>query len=329
MKILKKIGLVAIAALLLTACGKNSGSTETAKSNSAASDYPKKPVEVIVGFGAGGETDTIARLVFQYASKYFDQNFAIINKPGASGELAWSEVAKAKPDGYTIAFINPPTFVSHPVQRANAGYQIEDFRIIANMVKDPACIVVPAKSDINTMEDFVEKAKENQLSIGYSGPGSSEALTLRQLEELGNYEFDKIPYDGSASSVVALLGGQIDSCILNVSGAINYTNDGSVKIIGVASKDRSPFYPDVPTFEESGIKIYNDAYRGVAAPKDVPEDVVDKIEEAINKALEDPEFKKRAEEMKLPIYYQDSDEFTKTIEEIKVELTKELEKGEW
>lgn len=329
MKLIKKIGIVAIAALLLVGCAKNSASSETAKGKSGESDYPKKPVEVVVGFGAGGETDTVARLVFQYASKYFDQNFAIINKPGASGELAWSEVAKAKPDGYTIAFINPPTFVSHPVQRENAGYKIEDFRIIANMVKDPACIVVPAKSEINTMDDFVKKAKEGKLSIGYSGPGSSESLTLRQLEELGSYTIDKIPYDGSASSIVALLGGQIDSCILNVSGAINYTNDGSVKIIGVASKERSPFYPEVPTFEESGIKVYNDAYRGVAAPKDVPEEVIDKIEDAINKALEDPEFKKRAEEMKLPIYYMNSEDFTKTIEDIKAELTKELEKGEW
>lgn len=323
----KLILVLLISVITLTACSSGGSGSKGTKVD--VDNYPNKPVEVVVGFGAGGETDVLARLVFQYASKYFGQNFAIINKPGASGELAWAEVAKAKPDGYTIAFINPPTFVSHPVQRDDATYNISDYKIIANMVKDPACIVVPADSDINNMQDFLAKSKEQSISIGYSGPGSSEALTLRQLEDDYGAKFDKVPYDGSASSIVALLGGQIESCILNVSGAINYTNDGSLKVIGVASRDRSKAYPDVETFVEEGIEIYNEAYRGVAAPKDTPDEIIDKIDDAIKQALEDPEFIKRAEEMKMPIYYLDSDDFSKIIDEIQVELEEEFQKGEW
>lgn len=321
---MKKIIAIMLAMVLITGCsnvGKNSNSNE--------SNYPSKPVEVVVGFGAGGETDTVARLVFQFASKYFGQSFVIINKPGASGELAWAEVAKAKPDGYTIAFINPPTFVTHPVQRPDATYKIDDYKLIGNMVKDPACFIVKDDSEIKTFKDLAEKAKKENLSIGYSGPGTSEALTLRQLEEEYDVTFDKIPYDGSASSVVALLGNQIDACILNVSGAINYTNDNSVKVVGVVASDRSKEYPEITTLIEQGYDLVNEAYRGVAAPKDVPDEIISKIDDAIQKALEDPEFIKRAEEMKVPIYYLNSKDFTEVINKIKDELTTELEKGEW
>lgn len=317
---MKRILAIILIGVLLIGCGS--------KSNEA-DNYPNKPVEVVVGFGAGGETDVVARLVFQYAAKYFGESFAVVNKPGGSGELAWAEVAKADPDGYTIAFINPPTFVSHPVQRESATYKISDFKMIGNMVKDPACFIVKSDHNVNSFAELAELAKTSEVSIGYSGPGTSEALTLRQLEDDYGVEFDKIPYDGSAPSVVALLGGQIDACILNVSGAINYTNDGSVRVIGVASRDRGNDYSDVETLEEQGFEIYNDAYRGVAAPKDVPDEIISKLDDAISKALEDPEFIEQAKEMRLPIYHLDSGEFEKVIKEIEVELTEELEKGEW
>lgn len=317
---MKKFLTIILICILLVGCGNK---------NNEVDNYPNKPVEVVVGFGAGGETDVVARLVFQYASKYFGESFAVVNKPGGSGELAWAEVAKADPDGYTIAFINPPTFVSHPVQRESATYQISDFKMIGNMVKDPACFIVKSDHNVNTFAELAELSKTGEISIGYSGPGTSEALTLRQLEDDYGVKFDKIPYDGSAPSVVALLGGQIDACILNVSGAINYTNDGSVRVIGVASRDRANDYSDVETLEEQGFEIYNDAYRGVAAPKDVPDEIIEKLDDAIKKALEDPEFIEQAKEMRLPIYYLDSDDFENVIREIELELTEELEKGEW
>lgn len=318
----KIVGIFLLISVLLTGCA--SGGVEK-----EISSYPNKPVEVVVAFGAGGETDMVARLVFQYAEKYFGQKFAILNKPGASGEIGWTEVAKAKPDGYTIAFINPPTFVTHPIQREGAKYKVSDFTIVANMVKDPACIIVRADSDIKDVNDLYAKAKDNDISIGYSGPGTSEALTLRQLDDIKGHTLEKIPYDGSAPSVVALLGGHIDAAILNVSGAINYTNDNSVRVISVASHGRVGDYPEVPTFEELGLDIFNEAYRGVAVPKDVPVEIVDKLEDSIKKALEDPEFIKRAEEMKIPLHYLDSEEFTKVINGIHDELVKETEKGEW
>lgn len=295
------------------------------KEKDTAENYPNKPVEIIVGFSAGGGTDSCARLVFEYAGKYFGQQFAIVNKPGASGEIAWTELAGAKPDGYTIGFINPPTFVSHPVQRDSCKYDMDSFKIIANMVTDPACIVVRSDSNINTVKDLYNM----DASIGYSGPGTSESLMLRQIEEKLDRKIDKIPYDGSAPSVVALLGGHIDAVCMNVSEATNYTNDGKLKVIGISSRKKVEEYPTVATLEDQGIEVYNEAYRGVAAPAGVPDEIIAKIESSIKKALEDPEFQKKAKAQNLPLNYLDSKEFTKVILNIKADLEKETEKGEW
>lgn len=293
------------------------------------SKYPKKPVEVIVGFSAGGGTDACARLVFQYAGKYFGQKFAIVNRPGASGEIAWTELSKASPEGYTIGFINPPTFNSHPVQRKGCKYSMDGFKIIANMVTDPACFVVRSDSPINSINDLYETAKNKNISIGYSGPGTSESLMLRQIEEITKINLDKIPYDGSAPSVVALLGGHVDSVVMNVSEAITYTVDGSLKLIAVSSRDRVEAFPEVSTLEEQGLKVYNEAYRGVAAPAGMPDEYITKIEDSIKKALQDPEFIEKAKAQNLPLDYMGSKEFSEIILRIDENLREEFKKGEW
>lgn len=302
--------------IFMVGCGQKKDTIE---------NYPNKPVEIIVGFSAGGGTDSCARLVFEYAGKYFGQNFAIVNKPGASGEIAWTELAGAEPDGYTIGFINPPTFVSHPVQRDTCKYDMDSFKIIANMVTDPACIVVRAADNITT----VKKLYDSNATIGYSGPGTSESLMLRQIEEIIGKSIDKIPYDGSAPSVVALLGKHIDAVCMNVSEAINHTSDGTLKVIGISSRKKVKAYPNVDTLSEQGIEVYNEAYRGVAAPAGVPDEIIAKIEASIKKALEDPEFQEKAKKQNLPLDYLNSADFTKVILDIKADLEKETEKGEW
>ncbi len=315
------LGVLVLVLILVSACD----STEQAGEDS----YPEKPVEVIVGFSPGGGTDTSARLVFQYAEKYFGQSFAVVNKTGASGEIAWTELANAKPDGYTIGFINPPTFVSHPIQRPDCQYKVADFKPIANIVTDPACLVVRSDSDVSSVPELYEKAKDASVAVGYSGPGTSESLLLRQVEDIIGVNLEKIPYDGSAPAVVALLGGDIEAVTMNVSEAIKYTNDGSLKLIAVASRNRVPEYPDVETMEEQGLKIYNEAYRGIAAPAGVPDEYIKKLEDAIEKAVNDPEFLEKAKTQNLPLNYIGSEEYKKVLDEMAVMMEEEVKKGEW
>ena len=308
----KKMLVVSLAlllafSLLFTACStpapEEEAPAEETPVEEAVATYPEKPVTVLVGFDPGGGTDTAARLVFQYAEKYFGQSFAIVNMPGAVGEIAWTELAFAEPDGYTIGFINPPTFVAHPIQREGCKYELTDFAPIANIVSDPGVIVVAAESSIMDLDGLFEAAakEENAVSMAYSGPGSSEALMLRKLEGETGTLLNKVPFDGSAPSMVALLGGHVDAVCMNVSEAINYNNDGNIRILGVTSPERVNDFPDVATFREQNYDLISVSLRGVAAPAAMDAEQLELVSSAIEKALEDPEFIAKAKEMKLPL----------------------------
>lgn len=324
------VALLLAFTLLLSACSAPAPAEEEPAAETESS-YPEKPVTVLVGFSPGGGTDTAARLVFQYAEKYFGESFAIVNMPGASGEIAWTELAFADPDGYTIGFINPPTFVAHPIQREGCKYVLEDFAPIANIVTDPGVIVVAKESAIQDLDGLFEAAgvEENAVSMAYSGPGTSEALMLRKLEKNTGTVMNKVPFDGSAPSMVALLGGHVDAVCMNVSEAINYANDGNIRILGVTSPKRVNDFPDVPTFVEQNYDIISVSLRGVAAPAAMDKDQIKKIEDAIEKALADPEFIAKATEMKLPLDYLNSTDYMQFLTEISDDLKAQWEVAPW
>lgn len=299
---------------------------------SALAAYPNKPVKVIVAFSPGGGTDTAARVVFKYAEKYLGQKFAVVNKPGASGEIGFTSIAMARPDGYTIGFINPPTILLHPIQRGKkCRYTLADFAPIANIVMDPGVIVVKADSPFKTLKDFVEtaKAKKDSVSIGYGGPGTSEARVLSKFQKDYDFSLKKVPFDGSAPSVVALLGGHVDACIMNVSEIANQLNEGTVRLLGVGSATRSDMAPETPTFKEQGYDVLQVSYRGVAAPAKMKPEQLKVIEEAIAKTLKDPEFLKRAAEMQLPLQYMDAKEYTETLNEMNKYYQEEWKTSPW
>lgn len=294
--------------------------------------YPEKPVEVIVTFQPGGGTDVMARTVGQFVKKYFGQPFAVVNKPGASGVIGWTSVAQSKKaDGYTIAVISPPSFLMHPIQRPTTKYKLEDFDLIANIVMDPGVIAVRADSEYKSVADLMKtlKNKPGSISIGYSGPGTAEALLISQLEKQDSTNFNKIPFDGSAPSVVALMGKHIDVVMMNVSEAHTYVQDGNIRVIGVGSQQRDPSMPQVATFKEQGYDYLQVTLRGFAAPKGLPKDVIKALETAIKKTYDDPEFKKKAADLQIPLHYMGHDEYTKFLHEINKDLKKEWAENPW
>lgn len=293
--------------------------------------YPEKPVEVIVAFQPGGGTDTAARTVFKFAEKYFGQSFAIINKPGASGEIGWTAIARSKPDGYTIGFINPPAFLMIPIQRKGAKYKLDDFDLIANIVMDPGIIGVRPDSEFKTVKDFMDAAKKSSksVSIAYSGPGTSEAMLLSRLEQQDSAELNKVPFDGSAPGMVALMGKHVDAVAMNVSEAHTYVQDGNLRILGVGSPERDPAVPDVPTFKEEGYDYLQLSLRGVAAPKGFPAEALQAIEDALEKTMKDPEFQAKAKELQMPLNFMGANEYTKFLQSIDKDLREEWEKNPW
>jgi tripartite-type tricarboxylate transporter receptor subunit TctC len=293
--------------------------------------YPEKPVEVIVAFSPGGGTDTAARIVFKFTEKYFPEKFAIINKPGASGEIGFTAIATAKPDGYTIGMINPPTLLMHPIQREGCKYTLADFKPIANIVMDPGCVAVKPGGKFNSFDELIKaaKSKPKAISIGYSGPGTGEAKFLRQLETMEGFEFNKIPFEGSAPSVVALMGGHIDAVCMNVSEAYNHVQEGNLKVLGAGSPKRSAMMPDVPTYREMGYDLIQVSLRGVAGPAGMPEEAAKAIEEALQKVMDDPEFQAKAADMQLPLEFMGSEEYKEFLEEMDKDLRTEWEKSPW
>ncbi|GHS93637.1 hypothetical protein AGMMS50276_04610 [Synergistales bacterium] len=297
----------------------------------ARAAYPEKPVEVIVAMQAGGGTDVAARTLFKFAEKYFGQSFAIINKPGASGEIGWTAIAQAKPDGYTIGFINPPGFLILPIQRPAAKYRLEDFQLIANVVLDPGLIGVGKDSKFKTLRDLMAEAKKapKSVSISYTGPGTSEALLLSRIEKHDGVELNKVPFDGSAPGMVALMGNHVDAVTMNVSEAHTYIYDGNLRLLGVGSLERDPSVPDVPTYKEEGYDYLQVALRGVAAPKGIPAEALFAIQDAIDKAIKDPEFQAKAAELQMPLHYLNAEEYTKFLQGIDKDLQTEWKTNPW
>jgi tripartite-type tricarboxylate transporter receptor subunit TctC len=293
--------------------------------------YPEKPVEVIVAFNPGGGTDTMARVITKYAEKYFNGNFAIINKPGAGGEIGFTAISKVANDGYHIGCINPPAFLTYPIQREGVKYRLADFTTIANVVMDPSAIVVKADSPIASFKDLVKIASEKpgELNMAYTGPGSSEAYALKVVNGAVGTEFNLVPFNSTAPGLAALLGGHVDVMILNASEIYSQVQDKKVRVLVVGSPDRIDWLPDSPTYKEEGIDLISAAFRGFAGPKDMQPEHVKALETAIQKALEDPEFKVEAEKMKLPVHFLSGEDFGNFLKEMDTQLRAEWEKGEW
>lgn len=256
-----------------------------------AQDYPEKPIEVIVGYSAGGGTDVMARTTMPFIEKYLGEGTSIVvkNMPGASGQIGITEVAGADADGYTLGTFNLPGMMARTLDR-EAAYDRDSFTYLANVVNDPNVIVSAKGSGIDTMEDLIAAAKENPLAItvGMSSLGGDDHFLLIKLQKMTETEFTIVPFKGSAPARTAVMGGHVAVGIFNVSEVAKF--QGELNVLGVAQPERSEFAPDVPTFREQGFDLINGSMRGVVAPAGLPEDVANKLRDAFEKAAQDPEF---------------------------------------
>lgn len=293
--------------------------------------YPEKPIQVIVAFSPGGGTDTMARVITKYAEKYVDGNFAIINKSGAGGEIGFTAISQQPNDGYNIGCINPPAFLTYPIQREGVKYRLEDFTPIANVVMDPGAIIVKADSEIQSFKDLVKMAREKpgEINMAYTGPGSSEAYALKVVKGVVGTEFNLVPFSSTAPGLAALLGGHVDVMILNASEIYSQVQDKHVRVLVVGSPKRIDWLPDTPSYKEEGIDLISAAFRGFAGPKGMNPEHVKALEDAFKKVLEDPEFQGEAEKMKLPVYFLTGEDFGKFLKEMDGQLRAEWEKGAW
>jgi len=277
--------------------------------SAARADYPAHPITLIVPLSAGGGTDISARTMAKYLEKELDGHVVVVNKPGASGAIGLAEVARAKPDGYTLGIINTPGIVSIPIER-DPGFSLDSFEFLAATTYDPGTISVRSDGPFNTLVDFVAEAKKRpgELTVATQGAGSAGHLAVLMLEKLAGIKLRPVPYGGSADNRNALLSGEVDAVAVNFGEALSFSQGTPWRILGVMSEKRNPLNEKIPTFAESGYALQSGSLRGFAGPKGMPPEVVEKLTLALRKIGNDPEFIATAgKSFQPPIYLESKD----------------------
>jgi tripartite-type tricarboxylate transporter receptor subunit TctC len=274
-----------------------------------ASGYPNRPIELIVPAGAGGGTDVLARAFAEAAKTHLPQPITVINRPGASGMIGHGEMINAKPDGYKLAIVFAEIVIVPHLGLTKLSY--EDFTPIARLNADPAAITVQASAPWNTIEEFLatSKAKPGELKMGNSGNGSIWHLAHAALEDKVGVKYNPIPFGGAAPAVLSLLGGHIDAVAVSPGEVAAHVQTGKLKTLAVMSEQRVKGFDNVPTFKERGIDLVIGTWRGLAAPKGTPPDVIVVLTEATRLSANEAVLRESLDRLSMGYSYADAETF--------------------
>jgi tripartite-type tricarboxylate transporter receptor subunit TctC len=257
-----------------------------------AADWPERPVRIVVPYPPGAFNDALGRLIADKLALALGQAVVVDNRPGAAGALGLSQVARATPDGYTIAVGNTPNLTVNPFILANPGYDtLKDFAPVANCAQQMAVMLVPASSPIRTLPELIAaaKARPGQLSYGTAGSGSSNHLGVELLGVRAGISALHVPYRGGNQHQLDLIAGRLDFMIDILSNVLPSIQAGSLRALAVTGNERDPSLPDAPTFKEVGIPDYEMyVWFGFVAPAHVPEPILDRIANEILTIVRSP-----------------------------------------
>lgn len=295
-----------------------------------AQGYPARPIEVFVGYGAGGGSDLSIRLTEGPASKRLGQKIIIHNRPGAGGTVMMNQFIKAPPDGYTLAIGSTATLTVQPhVQRDAVLFKPDDYVPIVQISNVPNFLIVPLNSPFKTFKDFIEftqKSPPGQVKAGITSIGTTLHLPFVQLEKQYGVKFTFIPHKSSAPVVTAVMGGHIDVGGADMAAAATQIRAGTVRALGIFAPQRLASLPNVPTLKEQGADIEAGFYNMLLAPKGTPAPIIAIVHDAFRQVLTDPEMVQRAAEAGVPIEYLDGRSSRERLER-NYEIYGELLKG--
>lgn len=255
----------------------------------AQADFPNRPLKLLVPYAAGGGTDAIARLVAQAVSEKLGQTMVVENNGTAGGNIASQQAATSPPDGYTVLMANQGPMVVNPHLFKNMKLDpLTAFDPVTLITSAPLALVVPAKSNMKTVADFMEFARKNpgKLSYGSAGNGSASHLATVLLAQTANLNFVHVPYRGAGPALNDLVSGQTDFMITTMPSVAGLIEAGTVRALAVTTTTRAPTLPDVPTLDEAGAKGYDSgAWYGFVVPKGTPAPIIAKLREATIQAI--------------------------------------------
>ena len=263
--------------------------------SSAQSAWPNKPIHFIVPFAAGGANDLMGRAAAEGASKVLGQTVIVENRPGAGGSLGASLVAKSTPDGYTF-LISAAGTISNPMIKKNLPYKDEDLVPVALIALSPSMVVVPQSSRYQNLKDFVEASKQGKgFNFATAGSGSTPHFVAEILNVKYGAQLQAVPYKSGSESTTAVMGGQVEGTSeASIIALPHILHDGKFKALATTWTQRLSAYPQLSTATEQGFPELKIAHwAGVHAPKGTPEEVMDKVAAAVDKAMKDPTITQR------------------------------------
>ena len=262
---------------------------------SAADAFPSRAITMIVGWPVGGPSDNVARLVARQMSDVLGQPLVIDNRAGAGSNIGSEIAARARPDGYTIMFATSGSHGLNSELYAKLNFRpIEDFAPIGPISHSPSTLLVPVDSPYRQVQDLVDAARRNpgKLNYGSGGVGSSQHLAGARFKKIAGIDVVHIPFKGTAPAITDLMAGRLDMIL--TTGAGPFVASGKLRALAVAAPARMPALPDVPTFDEAGIKgFYTDSWYGLVAPAGTPAGTLDTLNAALTKALQNPQLRQQ------------------------------------
>jgi tripartite-type tricarboxylate transporter receptor subunit TctC len=262
----------------------------------AQSDYPNRPIHWIVGYPPGGSTDLLARLMGSWLSQRLGQQVIIDNRAGGGNNIGTEMAIRAPADGYTIFLVNPANAINATLYTKLPFNFLDDMVPVGGIVRVPNVMTVTKNFPAKTVAEFIEYGKKNpgKINMASSGAGTSVHLSGEMFKAMTGIDMKHVPYKGAGPATIDLIGGQVDVIFDNMPSIISHIRGGSVRALGVTSAQRSPALPDVPTVNEQGFSGFDDlTWTAFFAPAGMSQDLVNRLNAEINRALSAPDVQER------------------------------------
>src|SRR3954462_15616375 len=262
----------------------------TVSASASAADYPNRPVRWLIGFSAGGPVDIVARIMSQWLSERFGQQFVVGDRTGSGGNIAAAAGIRSPPDGYTLIFVAPNNAISASLYKHLAFDFIRDTAPVASIMQLTNMLVVSNATPAKSVQEFIDYCRANPGKISYasSGNGTSVHMSAELFKAMIKCDMQHVPYRGSALAFPDIISDKVQLIFDNLPSALEQVRGGTVRALGVTSPARWPGGPDVPAIAETVPGFESVGFYGISAPKGTPPDIIDILNKAIDEALKDP-----------------------------------------
>ncbi|OLN22107.1 hypothetical protein BTO30_11485 [Domibacillus antri] len=307
-----------ILSLILGGCSQTQTASSENNEGQANSDFPKKPIQLIVPYASGSSTEMIARVLAKGAEKYIPngQSVVVVNKPGGAATIGATEVHGAKPDGYTLGMLTVSQLSLQPLF-GKTVFTHDSFQPILKATVVPQFLTVKSDAPWKTFEEWLEYVKKNPNKFTYAtvGAGSTVHISMEALNAAANIKTKAVHFESGGETVTAVLGGHTQGASLLPQTAKEYVKSGDFRILANLGSYKPEGHEDIPLLKEKGLDAEVDVFTGVVAPKGLPKDIQKVIHDAFKQALEDPEVQKQLKEIDVDPKYAGPEEFQKEITE--------------